>query len=159
MTLEDKDLSKLGTRERAKAYQHAQHQVLFGSLLLTGFLLALLALTPLGLLLRQAVEPFQNPWIQVQLYFLYFSLFFLIFDLPITFYQGFVLEKKFELSNHTVKSWLIDAVKKLVLSFAIASLLIQGFYFCIRVQPEQWWWISWLLYFGFSLIFTKIVPL
>ena len=159
MALDEKNLSKLGTIEKAKKYQGIHHKIYFINLFLTATLLALVAFSPLGLWIRDAVSGFQNPFLQLQIYFVLFSLVFLIFDLPLSFYSGYMVERQFKLSNHTIKSWVIDEVKKSLLSFVIASLLIQMFYWLIRFQPESWWYLAWVAYFVFTLFFTKIVPL
>ena len=159
MALPEKDYSKLGTLETAKRYQRLNHQSYFINLALTGCLLTLLAFTPLGTWLRGTVSPISNPFLQLQIYFIYFSLIFLVVDIPMSYYSGFVIERRFNLSNHTLGSWVGDLLKKSALSFLIASLLIQVFYFCMRVQVENWWWITWLVYLGFSLLFSKILPL
>ncbi len=159
MALSEKNLSKLGTLEKAKKYQWLQHQNYFISLGITGTILLILTLTPLGGFIRSLASFAGNPFLELQIYFILFSFVFLIFDLPLCFYSGFVLEKRFELSNHTVKTWIIDEIKKALLSFGIASLLIQVFYFLIRQYSSEWWWIAWIFYFAFSLFFSKIVPL
>jgi STE24 endopeptidase len=159
MTLSEKDYSKLGDLEKAKRYQRINHRLYFLGLALTGTLLAILTFSPLGTWFRDAVSGFQDPFLQLQVYFILFSLFFLIFDLPLSFYSGYMVEKRFELTNHTLGSWALDELKKAALSFVIASLLIQIFYFCIRTFPEHWWWIAWAAYFLFTIFFTKIVPL
>lgn len=159
MALPENDYSKLGSLETAKKYQKIGHQIHFLSLALTGCLLSLLTFSPLGSLLREWVSGFTNPFLQLQIYFIYFSVIFLIFDLPLSYYSGFVIEKRFDLSNHTVLSWVGDLVKKSLLSFTIASLLIQAFYFFMRFSPEHWWWITWIFYLGFSLLLSKVLPL
>ena len=59
--------------------------------------------------------------------------------LPLEFYTGFVLERRYELSNERFGSWLRDQVK----SFGIGLLLACGgvglIYFFIRLSPEAWW--------------------
>ncbi len=159
MALAEKDLSALGSLERAKKYQGIHHRLFFINLAVTGSLLALLALSPLGDRLRGLVGPFSDPWLQLGIYFLLFSGFFLIVDLPLSFYSGFTIETRFSLSNHTVKSWALDECKKSLLSFAIALLLLEVFYFLIRSFPQEWWWIAWAVYLAFTLFFSKIVPL
>jgi len=159
MALPEQDHSNLGSLERAKRYQKIHHTLFFLNLAITGLLLSALTFSPVGNWLRGLADPFSNPWLQLQVYFTLFSLLFLIFDLPLSFYSGFIVESRFSLTNHTVKTWIWDMAKRSVLSFAIASLLIQIFYALIRQFPSDWWWISWAFYLGFTLFFSKILPL
>jgi len=159
MTLPDKNLSKLGSLEKAKRYQRIHHQVYFLNLAVTAILLLLLVFSPLGGWIRTVSGVSGNAFLDLQIYFVIFSLIFLLFDLPLSFYSGYMVEKRFELSHHTVKSWTVDEIKKALLSFGIASLLIQLFYWLMRVDVTQWWWKAWLAYLGLSLFFSKIMPL
>lgn len=158
MSISEKNLSEHGNLEKAKAYERIHHAVYFLSLGLTFLILLIFVLTPLGRIIREASRV-ANPFLEIQIYFLLFSLVFLAADLPLGFYSGFVVERRFGLSNHTLASWIGDEIKKALLSFLIASLLVQAFYFLMRANPAQWWWLSWLFYFGFSLFFSKILPL
>ncbi len=59
--------------------------------------------------------------------------------LPIAFYSGLALERRYGLSNETLAGWLRDQAK----SFAIGLLLGGGaaelIYFLMRRSPEHWW--------------------
>ena len=64
-----------------------------------------------------------------------------VVDLPLNFYSGFVLERRYGLSNEGVGTWLRDQVKALAVggirSAAAAALL----YRLIAWSP-QWWWLT-----------------
>ena len=94
----------------------------------------------------------------VAVYFILFSLFFLIFDLPLSFYSGFTLEHQFGLSNQTFRQWLGDLGKKTLLSFGLSLVLLECLYLIIRHCPSTWWVWAWAAYAFVSYILGKVFP-
>ena len=62
-------------------------------------------------------------------------------QLPLAFYQGVLLERRYELSTQTTGRWWLDQLKGTVLGllFAIVGALIV--WLLLRVMP-QWWWLA-----------------
>jgi STE24 endopeptidase len=60
-------------------------------------------------------------------------------SLPLAFYGGFLLERRYGLSHEPLGRWLADQAK----SFAIGLLLSSGaaaiIYALIRLSPDRWW--------------------
>ena len=97
--------------------------------------------------------------------FLCFGLFTIIasipsalISLPFSLYNEFKLEKKFGFSNMTVKLWLSDQIKSLILSFILLSLLtITASIFFVKM-PDNWWWILAAILIAFTFIMQIIYP-
>ena len=136
--------------EKAKAYQQKKEVLGFVHLLLSPVLLILFVMTPLSLWFKQyAVVLSPSFSMQLALYFSFFSVFMLLWDVPLDFYSGFVLEHRFELSNQKFRTWFFDFLKKSVLSFLFSLALIEAFYALIRRFPDKWWLLAWG---GFALV-------
>jgi Zn-dependent protease with chaperone function len=58
---------------------------------------------------------------------------------PLDFYQSFVRERAYGLSNQTLGKWLGDTVKALVLSSLVAPLGALFLYWLVRRSPRHWW--------------------
>ena len=59
--------------------------------------------------LRSALEGItQNPWLLVILFTLIFGGLYTVFNLPLSYYSGFVLPHRFGQSNQTQRGWIID---------------------------------------------------
>ena len=146
--------------ERAKEYQLIRRRLTLFHLLLTPSLLGILIASGWTFSLRQHAIALAgvNAWGVVAVYFVLFSLFFLIFDLPLSFYSGYVLEHQFGLSNQNFSQWIIDLLKKTILSFTLSLALLEFLYLIIRKQPSSWWLWSWGAYAFVSYVLGKVFP-
>jgi STE24 endopeptidase len=106
-------------------------------------LLAVLSLTRCSQVLRDAAEsilsPSSGPALVVVSYVALLSVLKEVGALPIAFYSGFMVERRYGLSNERLGAWIADEAKSfalgLILGVAAGSLL----YFFIRLAPERWW--------------------
>ena len=60
-------------------------------------------------------------------------------SLPLGYYSGFVLPHRYDLSNQTLKDWLIDQLKGLLISAPLALLLVELLYLVLGAYPDTWW--------------------
>ena len=146
--------------QQARLYQAIRRRLSLFHLFLTPSLLGILLFSGWTFGMRQNAIAIAggNDWGVVAVYFVLFSLFFLIFDLPLSFYSGFLLEHQFALSNQNFGQWLLDLGKKTLLSFALSLLLLEGLYWIIRVDPAHWWFWAWACYAFVSYVLGKIFP-
>ena len=146
--------------EKAQEYQAIRRQLTLFNLALTPALLVMLIASGLHLRFAKwsAALVGSNDWALVAVYFAIFSVYFLIFELPLSYYSGFYLEHNFDLSNQTFGAWLKDFVKRSVLSFALSLALIELLYFVIRAAPEVWWLWAWAGYAFVSYVLGKVFP-
>lgn len=85
-----------------------------------------------------------------------FTLGLVLVDLPLSFYQGFVLGHQFGLSTQTLEGWLRDLVLTLGLNLAMTLVLFVGFYGLIKLMPRRWPLLGGavvvLITFGYTLL-------
>ena len=145
---------------RAKEYQIIRRRLSIFELVLTPSLLGILIASGWTFGMRQNAIGFAgaNDAGVVAVYFLLFSLFFLIFDLPLAFYSGFVLEHQFDLSNQSFGQWLLDLGKKTLLSFVLSLALLECLYLIIRMDHTRWWIWAWAAYAFVSYVLGKVFP-
>ena len=60
-------------------------------------------------------------------------------SLPIGFYSGFVLERRYGLSHEPLGGWLVDQLKGFAIALVLSSICAAIVYALIRVSPEGWW--------------------
>ncbi len=145
--------------EKAKEYQKIKQKLTFVHLFLTPAILLVAIATPLSIHFKDwALGIHSHPSIALALYFLFFSLFMMIFDLPLGFYSGFILEHRFRLSNQTFGVWAQDFLKKSVLSFVFSLLLLLALYALIWHFPATWWVWAWASFALVSYVMGKLFP-
>lgn len=97
------------------------------------------------------------PW-QVLVYFLVFMLGYQIITAPLAYYGGFVLAHRYGLSTMTLRSWLIDLFKGLVLGLILEALVVELIYLLLATQPQIWWlWVAVILLF-FTVVMANLAP-
>ncbi|HNX68592.1 MAG TPA: M48 family metallopeptidase [Candidatus Omnitrophota bacterium] len=146
--------------EKAILYQSIRRRLTLFHLLLTPALLGILIASGWSFLMRQNAVAVTggNDWGSVAVYFFLFSVYFLIFDLPLDYYSGFVIEHRFGLSNQDLRSWAVEFLKKASLSFAFSLVLLEALYFIIRKCPGSWWLWAWTAYAFVSYGIGKLFP-
>ncbi len=60
-------------------------------------------------------------------------------SLPLAFYSGFVLERRYGLSQERLGRWLLDQVKSFAVGLVLSSAAGAIVYAFIRLSPERWW--------------------
>ena len=146
-------------RERAIRYNRQREWLsLFGTLY--GALINALALrTGLSARLRDraaAVAPARlGPVIP---YTLVSSLLSSLATLPLAYYSGWVVERRYDLTNQTRRAWLGETLKGEALGLALGLPLAQGVYAVIRRYPRGWWAILAALAIPFTIVLSILAP-
>lgn len=144
---------------RAKEYSRKKQELRLFNLALTPLVLFVAVATPLSWQFQQwATAVSANAYATVFFYFAFFSLYCLIFDLPLSYYSGFYLEHRYELSNQTFGQWLKDMAKKSLLSFVLSAVLILALYALIWRFAASWWLYAWGGYACVSYLLGKVFP-
>jgi STE24 endopeptidase len=80
-----------------------------------------------------------RPWMTLLLYVAAFVVLTSLATAPLDFYESFVREHAYGLSNQTLGKWLGDSIKALVLSSLVAPLGALFLYWLVRRSPRRWW--------------------
>lgn len=144
----------------AKEYRSLKNRLFFTSLALDFLFFGLFFFSGFSLYLReQAASLFvQIFWVN-GFYIMVFGIFFYFFNFPLNFYEGYILEHKFKLSNQNFFNWLKDNLKKAVLDFVLAVITVEAVYFFLKGSPNYWWVFFGLFWIFLTLILAKIAPL
>jgi STE24 endopeptidase len=92
---------------------------------------------------------------------IYFALLILVIiamELPLTFYQGFVVPHQFDLTNQTLASWLGDLGKAVVVNVIIGAPIAALALFAIH-RFRRWWIVLWLGSIPLIIIGVVMTPL
>ena len=151
-------------QRKAKEYARIRRRLSFVSMGIGVAGILIFLFTNLGIWLRDRLQvlswqPIAGwfPW-QILVYFLILILGYEIITAPIGYYSGFILPHRYGLSTMTLKGWLGDLFKGLVLGLVLESLAIELVYVLLASQPETWWlWVALVLLF-FSVVMANLAP-
>lgn len=133
---EDKATRYHRLRRRAELLGTLAAGAVLLTLLLTGWTLSLRELgSVLGMIIGQGWE---EAWTVVG-YTIALMFVLQAIELPFAFYQGFVLEHRYALSNERLGQWVIDQSKSVGLGVIFAVLGASSIYWTLRIS-QTWWW-------------------
>jgi STE24 endopeptidase len=145
--------------KRAKAYQQKRQFLRIFDLVYTPVILIVTVMLPISLTMKSwALGVTGQPYAALAIFFFIYTAYMMLLDAPLSFYSGFILEKQFGLSNHSFASWLVDFVKRMVLSAVFSVLLVEALYALIWNFPDRWWVFAWAGFAGISYLLGKIFP-
>ncbi len=141
-------------QQSAKQYAKIRRRIMLLDLLLGTALLLIWLLAGWSVELRDWILTWtQNTWLAVLAYGLIFGGCFTIFDLPLSFYTGYILPHRFQQSNQTLNGWGLDLIKNLGLSVVLGGFILEIIYLLLRSSPDYWWlWTA-----GFLLLFNVLL--
>lgn len=79
-------------------------------------------------------------------------------ELPLSYYQTFVLEQRFGFNQMTPRLWLIDLVKSTLVGTLIGLPLAAAVLWLMQATGSLWWLWAWGLWTGFNLLLMWIFP-
>jgi STE24 endopeptidase len=79
-------------------------------------------------------------------------------EAPFSYYQGFVLEHRYGLSNETARQWVLDQLKGTALALLFGALGASFVYWAIRVEPGWWWALTAVGFIGVLILIVQLAP-
>ncbi|WP_296490097.1 M48 family metallopeptidase [Rhodoferax sp.] len=81
-----------------------------------------------------------------------------VIDLPLSWYQTFVLEQRFGFNKMTLKLWLADLLKSSLIGALIGLPIAALILWMMAATGNLWWLWAWLFWMGFNLLLLVIYP-
>jgi STE24 endopeptidase len=81
-----------------------------------------------------------------------------LIDLPLSWYQTFVLEQRFGFNKMTLKLWLADLFKAGLIGALIGLPIAALILWMMSATGSLWWLWAWLFWMGFNLLLLVIYP-
>lgn len=79
-------------------------------------------------------------------------------SIPFSLYSTFKIENKYGFNTMTMKLWISDFIKSLIISTIMMSLVIYAGFWLIKWSPDYWWFWVWSFLFVFSIFIMYISP-
>jgi STE24 endopeptidase len=99
-----------------------------------------------------------QPGVTVLCYVVLLTLINEIGALPLGFYSGYFLERRYDLSNETFSGWLGDQAKSLAIGVVLGGAAAGLLYWCIRLSPDRWWLIAGVAFTMLIVGLTNLAP-
>lgn len=80
-------------------------------------------------------------------------------SLPLSYYSGYVVEHRYDLSNQTRRAWFAEELKGLSVGLVLSLPLIQGIYWVFRRFPTRWWAVLSGLTIPFTVLMVNLAPI
>jgi STE24 endopeptidase len=143
----------------ARRYNRLQRRLSVADFVIGGaFLVALMVTGWSGWLRDLALRRgFQNYTLSLFIYLFFLLLLGKALGFGLDYY-GFRLERKFQLSNQSVRSWLWDEAKGFLVGLVMAAVIVELLYFMIRESPQHWWIITWAIFMGLFILLAQLAP-
>ncbi|UCV00408.1 M48 family metallopeptidase [Acidovorax radicis] len=81
-----------------------------------------------------------------------------LIDLPLSLYQTFVVEQRFGFNKMTLRLWLVDALKGLLVGTMIGLPVAALILWLMGAAGPLWWLWTWCFWMGFNLLLMVVYP-
>jgi len=81
-----------------------------------------------------------------------------IISIPFSLYSTFQIENRYGFNTMTMKLWIADTIKSLIISTILMGILISIGLFICQKSPGFWWLWVWCFFFAFSIFMMYISP-
>ena len=81
-----------------------------------------------------------------------------ILDIPFSLYSTFVIEKRYGFSTMTVRLWITDLIKGVLISTILSGILFVAMLALIYYAEHTWWLWAWLFFSAFQMLILWLYP-
>ena len=78
--------------------------------------------------------------------------------LPFDYYHSFVIEERYGFNTKTLKIWISDLVKGLLVMIVLGGFLLSALLLMLKYLGENWWIWAWAVFLCFQLLITVLYP-
>lgn len=151
--------AKIQTLPEAKKYHRIKNRLFVINLIFTLSLLLIAIVSGFSVWLKTQLSGLSaKPIALNSLYIATLSAIFYLIGFPLEFYEGFILEHRFKLSNQNLSGYIKDNFKKSVISLVIGLVAIEFLYVFLGKYTAIWWMLAAGGWFFLTIILAKITP-
>jgi len=143
-------------QELAKRYARLMRRLSFVELAVVGILLLVLVFGGVSARMSYFLS-FPQPWASA-LYFVILVVGLGIIMMPLTCYQGFILPRRYGLSNQKPGAWLADRAKASALGVLLGLGIVIVVCWLLDRFSDFWWLWAGILLFLLILLLTRLTP-
>jgi len=91
-------------------------------------------------------------------FFAFIGLIEMLAGLPFDYYHSFVIENRYGFNTKTIKIWISDLIKSLLVIIVLGGLLLSALLLMLKYTGTNWWIWAWAVFLCFQLLITVIYP-
>jgi STE24 endopeptidase len=146
--------------EKALAYYRSGNILWVVNLVWSIGLLVVILATGFSARLRDWSQRVGRRWFfTLVIYYVLFNVITTLLDLPRAYYDEFVRQHAYGLSNQTLGKWWSDTLTAFGLSTVIGALVLWVPYLLLRKSPRRWWLYTGLALVPFIIVANLIAPI
>lgn len=147
-------------QKKAKEYARIERKLFFVDLAIGGIYVIAWLIFGWSITVKTALAAISTAdWFVVAGLALVFAALLYVIDLPLSYYSGFVLPHRFELSTQTLGSWISDRLKGILIDGIFGFIAIEVIYAVLRAAPETWWLWATAVMLLFSVVLANLSPI
>src|SRR5437764_7399855 len=97
-------------------------------------------------------------WLRVMIYMIIVGGLLKAIDLPFSYYSGYVLEHRFQLSRQSLAAWMKDQLKALAVAAPLTIAAVEIIYLLLRVDSKFWWIYASIVFIAFAIVMANLAP-
>src|SRR5438128_4559478 len=97
-------------------------------------------------------------WLRVMIYMIIVGGLLKAIDLPFSYYSGYVLEHRFQLSRQSLAAWMKDQLKALAIAAPLTIAAVEIIYLLLRVDSRFWWIYASIVFIAFAIVMANLAP-
>jgi Zn-dependent protease with chaperone function len=146
--------------EKALSYYASGNRLWVADQIVSNALLLAILFTGFSAVLRRWAHRVGRNWFfTLVVYFVLFVVLTTVITLPLTYYEEFVREHAYGLSNQTLQKWASDSVMNLVVTCVAGALFIWVPYLLLKKSPRRWWLYTGLAAIPFIVAANLVEPI
>ena len=79
-------------------------------------------------------------------------------DIPFDYYHSFVIEDRYGFNTKTIKIWISDLIKSLLVIIVLGGFLLSALLLMLEYAGMNWWVWAWVVFLCFQLLMTVLYP-
>lgn len=143
-------------QQKAREYAKTRRYLTYADLAIAGILLLLLVFGGLSVKLTGSLDLPVVP--AAVIYFIILIAAYGVLSAPLSYYRGFILPRRYGLSNQSLTGWLSELLKAGILALALGAGIVAASYWFITIVPQVWWLLAWGFVVLVSLILSILAP-
>jgi STE24 endopeptidase len=145
--------------ERARQYNRTKERVFIAGMLLSWLVSAVMLMLRIGPRIHERNRRLAPPdLVRDSATVLALGALSTLATMPLRYFGGYMLEHRYDLSNHTHRTWAIDQLKATLLQTVLGLPVLHGLYWTIRRAPRHWWIIVSGLSIPLTIVLAQLFP-